>query len=165
MRKIVVNAIKKLQELEALTLETDEMYDEKIDKAEDAMYTPFSEAGIEVQKYLATLEDILCGWEIDEEDRPLSTENRAKLSQLMVRCNNIWETRTRVKNGDLELTSLSNMDLDLKLIEFLKDGQKINAIKYYRKVMHESGRREASLKESKEYVDSLMVRFKRQIDD
>ena len=165
MRKIVVNAIKKLHALEGLTLETDEMYEEKFNEQTDPTYTPFSAAGIEIQKFLASLEAMLVGWDIDDDDRPLSTENRDTISHLMVRSNAIWETRRRIKSGDLELSSLSNIDLDMKLIEYIRDGQKINAIKYYRKKMNENHRKEVGLKEAKEYVDALQIRYQRQIDD
>ena len=65
-------------------------------------------------------------------------------------------------NGDLEISSLDNTDLDLKLLVFIRDNQKINAIKEYRRIMKERYRIEKTLKESKEYVDALAERFERQ---
>ena len=80
----------------------------------------------------------------------------------MFKCNEMWKTRKAVLNGDLEISSLDNTDLDLKLLVFIRDNQKINAIKEYRRIMKERYRIEKSLRESKDYVDSLAERFERQ---
>ena len=74
----------------------------------------------------------------------------------------MWRTRKAVMNGDLEISSLDNTDLDMKLLVFIKDNQKINAIKEYRRIMKERYRIEKTLKESKEYVDALAHRWERQ---
>ena len=158
MRKLVIDAIAKLLKLQTLCYDTDKMYEEK--QGEDKTI-PFSEDLIKLQSYLAQLED----W-TDEQRREdeliLTTRQRQTLGEMMFKCNEMWKTRKAVLNGDLEISSLDNTDLDLKLLVFIRDNQKINAIKEYRRIMKERYRIEKSLRESKDYVDSLAERFERQ---
>ena len=158
MKKLVTNSIEKLLKLQTLCYDTDKMYEEK--QGEDKN-VPFSEDLIKLQGYLAQLED----WTSEakyEDELILNTRQRQTLAEMMFRCNEMWRTRKAVMNGDLEISSLDNTDLDMKLLVFIKDNQKINAIKEYRRIMKERYRIEKTLKESKEYVDALAQRFERQ---
>ena len=158
MKKLVTNSIEKLLKLQTLCYDTDKMYEEK--QGEDGN-APFSEDLIKLQSYLAQLED----WSSEarhEDELILNTRQRQTLAEMMFRCNEMWRTRKAVMNGDLEISSLDNTDLDLKLLVFIKDNQKINAIKEYRRIKKERYRIEKTLKESKEYVDALADRWERQ---
>jgi len=158
MKKLVTNSIEKLLKLQTLCYDTDKMYEEKQGEDKNA---PFSEDLIKLQGYLAQLED----WTSEakyEDELILNTRQRQTLAEMMFRCNEMWRTRKAVMNGDLEISSLDNTDLDLKLLVFIKDNQKINAIKEYRRIMKERYRIQKTLKESKEYVDALAARFERQ---
>ena len=160
MKKLVETAIEKLLKLENLIVITDKMYEEHQD---DDKATPFSSDGIKIQSYLAKLQywvEDAPGRDSDEFE--LSIRNRETLAEMMFRCNEIWRTRTAVKSGDLDITSLDHTDLDLQIINFIKENQKITAIKHYRATMKEMFNQEKTLKESKDYVDAIAERFQRQ---
>ena len=71
-------------------------------------------------------------------------------TDIMRRANTIWRQRNHIKKvGWKEFYSLEG-----QVIELLRDNQKIAAIKLYRQVRIDSGK-EFSLKEAKEYIDSL----------
>ena len=62
--------------------------------------------------------------------------------------------RNKIHNGEWdELQPLHQLEMELK--DFLKNGQKINAIKHYRKVMKDSFNVEVSLKIAKYTMDAL----------
>ena len=118
MKKLVETAIEKLLKLENLIVITDKMYEEHQD---DDKATPFSADGIKIQSYLAKLQywvEDAPGRDSDEFE--LSVRNRQTLAEMMFRCNEIWRTRTAVKSGDLDITSLDHTDLDLQIINFIR---------------------------------------------
>ncbi len=160
MKKLVTNSIEKLLKLENLVVITDKMYEEH---QNDEKSTPFSSDSIKIQSYLAKLQywiEDAPGRDSDELE--LSVRNRETLAEMMFRCNEIWRTRTAVKSGDLDITSLDHTDLDLQIINFIKENQKITAIKHYRATMKEMFNQEKTLRESKEYVDAIAERYQRQ---
>ena len=91
----------------------------------------------------------------------LTTE---ELSELMKDANRIYNFRKRVKNGEVDIKDIEAGYLDEVLKELIMKGQKINAIKHYRKKMCVTDKngevKGPSLKESKEYVDNLQEKFK-----
>jgi len=70
-----------------------------------------------------------------------------EIANIMVNANRIWKIRNRIKNGELPNDYLS--DLRDLMEDYVKQGQKINAIKLYRK------NHDCTLREAKEYADSI----------
>jgi len=70
-----------------------------------------------------------------------------EIANIMLNANRIWKIRNRIKNGELPNDYLSDVR-DL-MEDYVKQGQKINAIKLYRK------NHDCTLREAKEYADSI----------
>ena len=70
-----------------------------------------------------------------------------EIANIMVNANRIWKIRNRIKNGELPNDYLSDVR-DL-MEDYVKQGQKIAAIKLYRK------NHDCTLREAKEYADSI----------
>tara|TARA_B100000965_G_scaffold403804_1_gene432864 strand:- start:732 stop:1163 length:432 start_codon:yes stop_codon:yes gene_type:complete len=75
-----------------------------------------------------------------------------EIANIMVNANRIWKIRNRIKNGKLPNDYLSDVR-DL-MEDYVKQGQKINAIKLYRK------NHDCTLREAKEYADSIQKDLK-----
>jgi ribosomal protein L7/L12 len=75
------------------------------------------------------------------------------LSGVLRQANKLWNILNRIKNGE----KVYKVVLEDELEDFIIQGQKINAIKHYRRVMKEQFGKEPSLRASKDYVDSLQV--------
>ena len=75
-----------------------------------------------------------------------------EIANIMVNANRIWKIRNRIKNGELPNDYLSDVR-DL-MEDYVKQGQKINAIKLYRK------NHDCTLREAKEYADSIQKDLK-----
>ena len=96
--------------------------------------------------------------------RQLNERDIHDMAELMKEANRIFNFRKRVKNGEVDITDIEAGYLDEVLKELIMKGQKISAIKHYRKklgVVDKNGEiKGPSLKESKEYVDNLQERYK-----
>ena len=86
----------------------------------------------------------------------LNTEEKVTI---MRESNKIWKLRNKVKNG--EWNDLSGAVIDEEIEDYLVEGQKINAIKYYRKEMKERYGKELNLREAKNYVDNIQENMRR----
>jgi ribosomal protein L7/L12 len=73
--------------------------------------------------------------------------------------NKIWRFRNKIKNGELDMTEQSEMVDEIE--DYLAQGQKINAIKYYREEMKVRFGERVSLRESKDFIDSIDNDLKR----
>ena len=82
-----------------------------------------------------------------------------QLTEVMKSSNRIWRFRNRIKNGELEGHVLSEMIDEIE--DYLAHGQKINAIKYYREEMKVRFGEQVSLRDSKDFVDSIDADLKR----
>ena len=82
-----------------------------------------------------------------------------QLTEVMRSSNKIWRFRNRIKNGELHITEHYEMIDEIE--DYLAQGQKINAIKYYREEMKERYDERVSLRESKDFVDSIDADLKR----
>ena len=76
-----------------------------------------------------------------------------EIKEIMVEANKIWKFRRKIWNGDVDWNWQSN--LDSELVDMIKAGAVINAIKYYRAECEKETGSAPSLKESKHYVDKL----------
>ena len=84
---------------------------------------------------------------------------RDELISMMKCANRIWKTRNKIKNGEWD--SLEMLDIHETVEDYLAQGQKINAIKYYRSEMNEKYDIEVSLRDAKEYVDNTAEDMRR----
>ena len=82
-----------------------------------------------------------------------AAEERAALVDTMKNANRIWRIRNKIKNG--EYSTVDYMDDEIK--EYLIQGQKIAAIKFYRSELENVTGTAPTLRESKEYVDVIQA--------
>ena len=73
--------------------------------------------------------------------------------QVMREANRIWKQRNLIK----EVGWKQFYSVEGTVIDYIKQNQKINAIKFYRQSKIDRGE-EIGLKEAKEYVDSLVIK-------
>ena len=81
---------------------------------------------------------------VDEEWDKLSRE---EVREVMERSNQIWKERKWIESGKVD--SLEEAKYRSLIIDYIKRGEKINAIKVYRT------NTSSSLREAKDYVDAL----------
>ena len=74
-----------------------------------------------------------------------------ELGEVMRQANKLWKLMNRIQNGE----KVYKVVLEDELENFIKQGQKINAIKHYRRVMKKQFGKEPTLRASKDYIDSL----------
>ena len=87
----------------------------------------------------------------DRTEQEYGFNDHFDLSEVMRQANKLWKIMNRIKNGE----DVYKVVLDEELEDFIILGQKINAIKHYRRVMKERIGEQPSLRESKDYVDAL----------
>ena len=81
------------------------------------------------------------------------SDSENEIPEMMKQANKIWRFRNNVKvNGWDEY-----VDMHSTINDFLTQGQKINAIKFYRKYMYENFNQDISLREAKDYIDNFAV--------
>ena len=81
------------------------------------------------------------------------SDSENEIPEMMKQANKIWRFRNQVKvNGWDEY-----VDMHSTINDFLTEGQKINAIKFYRKYMYENFNQDISLREAKDYIDNFAV--------
>ena len=76
-----------------------------------------------------------------------------ELISIMKCANRIWKTRNKIKNGEWD--SLEMLEVHDTIEDYIAQGQKINAIKYYRQEMSDKLGEQVSLREAKEYIDKI----------
>ena len=102
----------------------------------------FSMHQIENQKHMR---------DVDEE-----RTTKRDVVDIMMKSNSIWSIRNKIHNGEWDsLTPLIQLEQELK--DFLSQGQKIAAIKHYRRTMTEQFNVEITLKNAKETCDALQT--------
>ena len=81
------------------------------------------------------------------------SDSENEIPEMMKQANKIWRFRNNVKvNGWDEY-----VDMHSTINDFLTEGQKINAIKFYRKYMYENFNQDITLREAKDYIDSFTI--------
>ena len=95
-------------------------------------------------------EDMINAREIYIKVRDGEYESSVEVTRTMRQANKIWKQRNHIKKvGWKEFYSVEGT-----VIDYLRQNQKINAIKFYRQSKIDRGE-EIGLKEDKEYVDAL----------
>ena len=101
--------------------------------------------------------------EIRELTRGIKTINpdseRDLIINVMRESNKIWRLRNKVKNGEFD--GLAILELDEAIEEYVVQGHKIQAIKHYRQEMQDQFKEQVSLREAKDYVDTIHADMKR----
>ena len=108
----------------------------------------FTEHSITVQGMIKSVRDLQTGKQTIDSD-----SERDLMINIMRESNKIWKLRNKVKNGEWD--DLSHAVIEEETEDFLAEGQKINAIKYYRSEMKDRFNVEVSLRDAKDYVDQL----------
>ena len=98
-------------------------------------------------------EDMIQARQIYNQVRDGDFDGSVEITGIMRRANNIWKQRNHIKDvGWKDFYSVEGTIVDL-----IKRGQKINAIKFYRQNKMDKGE-ECGLKEAKEHIDSLVIK-------
>ena len=84
---------------------------------------------------------------------------RDELISMMKCANRIWKIRNKIKNGEWD--AIEEIEMTEQVEDYIAQGQKINAIKYYRQEMDDKFNEQVSLREAKEYIDQLAYDMKR----
>ena len=114
----------------------------------------FSEHSISVNTMIREVRDLTTGIKSIDPD-----SERDLIINVMRESNKIWRLRNKVKNGEFD--GLAMQELDEAIEEFLAQGQKINAIKHYRQEMQDQFKEQVSLRDAKDYVDTIHADMKR----
>ena len=114
----------------------------------------FTEHSISVQGMVKSVRDLHTGKQTNDPD-----SERNLMITIMRESNKIWKLRNKVKNG--EWNDLSGAMIDEEIEDYLVEGQKINAIKYYRSEMKERFDKVVSLRVAKDYVDMIQEDMRR----
>jgi ribosomal protein L7/L12 len=114
----------------------------------------FTEHSISVNTMIMEVRELTTGRKSVDPD-----SERDLIIKVMRESNKIWRLRNKVKNGDFD--DLANLEMNETIEDFLAQGQKINAIKHYRQEMHDQFKEQVSLREAKDYVDSIHNDMKR----
>jgi ribosomal protein L7/L12 len=108
----------------------------------------FSHHAITAMEMLKKVRDFHTGRNIQDPD-----SEREELISMMKSANRIWKTRNKIKNGEWD--SLEMLEVHDTIEDYIAQGQKINAIKYYRQEMSDKLGEQVSLREAKEYIDKI----------
>ena len=109
-----------------------------------------TEPDIPTEKRLFT-EHSISVHEMLEEVRILT--DSSTLIKIMRQANKIWRLRNKVKNGEFD--DLSYIEMTEQIEDYIAQGQKINAIKYYRQEMGDMFSEQVTLREAKDYIDKI----------
>ena len=141
----------------ALILERLELLDNLCEKTEPDVPTErhlFTEHSISVNTMIREVRELTTGMKTIDPD-----SERDLIINVMRESNKIWRLRNKVKNGEFD--GLAMQELDEAIEEFLVQGHKIQAIKHYRQEMQDQFKEQVSLREAKDYVDTIHADMKR----
>ena len=110
--------------------------------------TLFSTQYITAMEMLKKVRDWHAGRNVQDPD-----SEREELISMMKCANRIWRIRNKVKNGEWD--DLSHIEMNDTIEDYIAQGQKINAIKYYRQEMSDQFSEQVSLREAKEHIDKI----------
>ena len=141
----------------ALILDRLEMLVSLCEKTEPDVPTErhlFTEHSISVNTMIMEVRELTTGMKSVDPD-----SERDLIIKVMRESNKIWRLRNKVKNGDFD--DLANLEMNETIEDFVAQGVKINAIKYYRQEMQDQFKETVTLREAKDYVDSIHNDMKR----
>ena len=142
-----------------LILDRLEMLVKLCNETEPDKWTPgdgslFSRQYITANEMVSRVRNLHTGKQIIDPDN-----EREELISMMKCANRIWKTRNKIKDGEWD--SLEMLKVHETVEEYLAEGAKISAIKYYRQTMETHFNEEVTLRESKDFVDAIENDMKR----
>ena len=108
----------------------------------------FSMHSIQTQENIEWMRSIITGNSNHDQD-----STRIKIIQIMKDSNRIWGIRNKIHNGEWD--DLEMLEVEDTIKDLLSQGQKINAIKYYRSYMKEELKVDMGLRQAKDTVDAI----------
>ena len=108
----------------------------------------FSMHSIQTQENIEWMRSIITGSSNHDQD-----STRIKIIQIMKDSNRIWGIRNKIHNGEWD--DLEMLEVEDTIKDLLSQGQKINAIKYYRSYMHEELKVDMGLRQAKDTIDAI----------
>ena len=108
----------------------------------------FSMHSIQTQENIEWMRSIVTGNSNHDQD-----STRIKIIQIMKDSNRIWGIRNKIHNGEWD--DLEMLEVEDTIKDLLSQGQKINAIKYYRSYMHEELKVDMGLRQAKDTIDAI----------
>jgi len=114
----------------------------------------FTEHSISVNTMIMEVRELTTGRKSVDPD-----SERDLIIKVMRESNKIWRLRNKVKNGDFD--DLANLEMNETIEDFVAQGAKIQAIKHYRQEMQDQFKETVTLREAKDYVDSIHNDMKR----
>ena len=108
----------------------------------------FSMHSIQTQENIEWMRSIVTGNSNHDQD-----STRIKIIQIMKDSNRIWGIRNKILNGEWD--DLEMLEVEDTIKDLLSQGQKINAIKYYRSYMHEELKVDMGLRQAKDTIDAI----------
>jgi len=108
----------------------------------------FSMHSIQTQENIEWMRNIVTGKTNHDTDTA-----RRNIIQIMKDSNRIWGIRNKIHNGEWD--DLEMLEVEDTIKDLLSQGQKINAIKYYRSYMKEELKVDMGLRQAKDTVDAI----------
>ena len=108
----------------------------------------FSMHSIQTQENIEWMRSIITGNSNHDQH-----STRIKIIQIMKDSNRIWGIRNKIHNGEWD--NLEMLEVEDTIKDLLSQGQKINAIKYYRSYMHEELKVDMGLRQAKDTIDAI----------
>ena len=131
-----------IERLEMLITLIDETHPDK--PTEAALFHHHSVHTLENIKHIR---DYIKGSLVVDEDT-----QRETLIRIMKESNRFWKVRNKIKDGSVD--DLQLLDMEETIMEYLEEGSKINAIKYYREVMNDHFNERVTLRVAKDTIDA-----------
>jgi len=130
-----------------------EMLIKLCDETEPKRWTPgdgslFSTQFVTANEMVMKVRELHLGKKILDPD----TE-REELISIMKCANRIWKIRNKVKNGEWD--DLTHLEMEEEIEDYITQGHKINAIKYYRQEMNDQFGEQVTLREAKDHIDKI----------
>ena len=113
----------------------------------------FTEHSISVHEMIKEVRELHTGIKNIEPD-----SDRDLMINIMRQANKIWRLRNKVKNGEFD--ELSHIEMTEQIEDYIAQGQKINAIKYYRQEMSEQFGEQVTLREAKDHIDDIAANMR-----
>ena len=130
-----------IERLEMLITLIDETHPDKPTEA-----ALFHHHSVQTLENIQHIRDVIKGSMLVDEDT-----QRETLIRIMKESNRFWKIRNKIKEGEWD--NLEMLEMEETIMEFLEDGSKINAIKYYREVMQTYFKERVTLREAKDAID------------
>ena len=136
-----------------LILDRLEMLVKLCNETEPDKWTPgdgslFSRQYITANEMISRVRNLHKGKQIIDPD-----SEREELISIMKCGNRIWKIRNKVKNGEWD--DLTHLEMEEEIEDYITQGHKINAIKYYRQEMNDQFGEQITLREAKEHIDKI----------